>query len=147
MNDEEIKAIEYFKDDISYLEEELRCPNFEGRYITIRSTELEKLKVLLNLIEKQKAEIEFQKDINNIEKKRHKQTEKTLKGQLEKKDNIIDLMAEIIATLAVNSSIIQKQIEEKYCEFANSDEDCCWKTNKKCSDCVKEYIQKQVKEK
>lgn len=58
MKDEEIKAIEYFKDDISYLEEELKRPNFEGRYITIRSAELEKLRVLLNLIEKQKAEIE-----------------------------------------------------------------------------------------
>lgn len=125
MNDKEI--IEFWKDkqaiDIELLMNDL--PKF------------------IEIIEKQKAEIE-KKDITLkvCEEKLIKERQERIK-----KDKIINLMAEIIATLAVNSSIIQKQIKEKYCEFVNSDEDCCWKTNKKCSDCVKEYIQKQVKEK
>lgn len=75
MSEEERKAIEYFKDDINYLEEELKNPNFKGRYITIRSPELEKLKTLVNLIEKQQKEIEELKQ-NKIE---------TLKELLNKK--------------------------------------------------------------
>ena len=41
MNDEIKEIIEYFKDDIDFLEEELKYPNFKGRYITIRVKECE----------------------------------------------------------------------------------------------------------
>lgn len=58
LSEEEKKAIEYFKDDIEFLEEDLKNPNFLGRYITIRTKECNYLKILLNLIEKQQAEIE-----------------------------------------------------------------------------------------
>lgn len=50
MNDEIKEIIEYFKDDIDYLEEELKYPNFKGRYITIRDKECEYLRKLLNYI-------------------------------------------------------------------------------------------------
>ena len=56
MTEEENKAIEYFKDDINYLEEELKRPNFLGRFITIRDKECKMLKILLNLIEKLQKE-------------------------------------------------------------------------------------------
>ena len=51
---------------------------------------------LLNLLEKKDKEIQFQKEINKTEQDRHKQTEKSLKGQLKKKDKMIDLMGEKI---------------------------------------------------
>lgn len=50
------------------------------------------LRIALNLIEKQKAEIEFQKDINNTEKERHKQTEKSLKGIINKQNKEIETL-------------------------------------------------------
>jgi hypothetical protein len=50
MNDEIKEIIEYFKDDIDYLEEELKYPNFKGRYITIRDKECEYLRKLLDYI-------------------------------------------------------------------------------------------------
>ena len=33
---------------------------------------------------------------------------------------------------------------EDYCEFVNSNEDCCWKTNKDCTECLKEYLLNQI---
>ena len=50
MNNEIKEIIKYFKDDIDYLEEELKYPNFKGRYITIRDKECEYLRKLLDYI-------------------------------------------------------------------------------------------------
>ena len=64
--------------------------------------ELEKYKQLYNKITahdnmKKDKEIQFQKDINKTEKDRHKQAEKSMKGQIEKKDKMIDLTLEFLA--------------------------------------------------
>ena len=41
--------------------------------------------------------------------------------------------------------IIRNRIpKELYCEFYKSDEDLCWKTDKDCKDCIKEYFEKKV---
>lgn len=58
LSDEEKEAVEYFKDDINYLEDALNHPNFLGHFITIRDKEFQMLKILVNLIEKQSKEIE-----------------------------------------------------------------------------------------
>lgn len=51
MKDDEIKEIlDYFKDDIEFLEKELKNPNFVGRFITIKDKEYNYLKILLNYI-------------------------------------------------------------------------------------------------
>ena len=50
MNDEIKEILNYFKDDIEFLEKELINTNFLGRYITIRDKECGYLKKLLDYI-------------------------------------------------------------------------------------------------
>ena len=50
----------------------------------------EAIRELLNMLEEKDKEMEFQKDINKIEKDRHKKTEKSLKGQIIKQNKIIE---------------------------------------------------------
>lgn len=45
---------------------------------------------LQNMLKEKDEMIEFQKDINKIEKDRHKKTEKSLKGQIIKQNKIIE---------------------------------------------------------
>lgn len=52
------------------------------------------VETVLNLSEKKDKEIQYQKEINKTEQERHKQTEKSLKGQLKKKDKMIDEIQE-----------------------------------------------------
>ena len=62
LSDEEKETVEYFKDDINYLEDALNHPNFLCHFITIRDKEFQMLKILVNLIEKQSKEIEELKE-------------------------------------------------------------------------------------
>lgn len=48
------------------------------------------IRELLNTLKEKDEMIEFQKDINKIEKDRHKKTEKSLKGQIIKNNKIIE---------------------------------------------------------
>lgn len=68
----------------------------------------------------------------------------TVLSELEKKEAIINEMTNIISAIMTGITAIQNQFEEEYCEFIKSDEDCCWKTEKKCTDCIKEYFTKKV---
>ena len=67
----------------------------------------------------------------------------TVLSELEKKEAIINEMANIISAIMTGITAIQNQFEEEYCEFIKSDEDCCWKTEKKCTDCIKDYFTKK----
>ena len=66
--------------------------------------------------------------------------------KLEKKEKIIDLMADAMAMIMTDIKVVRKQFEKQYCEFITSDEDCCWKTSIECSDCIKQYFEKKVGE-
>ena len=89
-------------------------------------------------------EIEFQKDINKIEKDRHKKTEKSLKGQIIKQNKIIeklekeaqryfeenikiykqiDLMAETIRKLAISLANYKGSYNEETFHFTGKIED------------------------
>lgn len=57
--------------------------------------------------------------------------------EIKKKDEVINEMSKY-----VNSPL--RIPEEEYCEFYHSDEDCCWKTDKDCKDCIKEYFTNKV---
>lgn len=70
----------------------------------------------------------------------------TVLSTLEEKDKIIDLMAEMISIYDLDIPTLQKQQKERYCEFIKSDEDCCWKTDKTCADCIKQYFENEAKE-
>lgn len=64
--------------------------------------------------------------------------------ELEKKDKMIDSMADQMGAICTGIPVIIKQFEKCYCEFMNTDEDCCWKTDKECSDCIKEYFKMET---
>lgn len=65
--------------------------------------------------------------------------------EIEEKDKQIDLMAKTISLIYSGVDLVKRKIEESYCEFLNSNEDCCWKTDKHCKDCVKQYFEKLAK--
>lgn len=124
MNEEEKKAVEDLRKTIDYYNSKFK-ENEKITTVLIDNFDVNNLFILLNLIQNQKAEIEqlkiagngielllkqkvaemekkdkeikYQKEINKTEQDRHKQTEKSLKGQLQKKDKMIDLMAERLA--------------------------------------------------
>lgn len=74
------------------------------------------------------------------------QNEVTLKdAELDKKDKAIDGMSMTMSALCTGLTVVREQFEKQYCEFIKSDEDCCWKTDKECADCIKEYFYNKVK--
>lgn len=66
--------------------------NIDKKYINTKNSNA--IETVLNLLEKKDKEIQYQKEINKTEQERHKQTEKSLKGQFKKKDKIIDEIQE-----------------------------------------------------
>ena len=56
----------------------------------------------------------------------------------------IDLMADTLSAICTGLSSIREQFEKSYCEFINSDEDCCWKTDMTCKDCIKQYFERKL---
>ena len=66
--------------------------------------------------------------------------------ELEKKKRQIDLMATTLSAICTGISTVREQFEKEYCEFMNCDEDCCWKTDTSCKDCIKQYIERKSKE-
>lgn len=61
------------------------------------------------------------------------------------KDKLINEMANTMSAICTGIVTIREQFEKQYCEFITSDEDCCWKTDKSCADCIKEYFEKRCK--
>ena len=66
--------------------------------------------------------------------------------ELKKKDKTINEMARKISELCTGLPVIIKQFQKEYCEFFTSDEDCCWKTNIECDDCIKKYFERKVED-
>ncbi len=96
------------------------------------------------MLEEKDKEMEFQKDINKIEKDRHKKTEKSLKGQIIKnnkiieklekesqkyfeeiikQDRVIDLMAETIRKLAISLANYRCSYNEENIHFTGNIKD------------------------
>ena len=126
MNEEEKKAIERLNE---ILREWQKIINIEDK--TEREIEMslymedmpfEEIKTALNLINK-------------------------LQKENKEKDKQIDLMAEALSAVCTGISSVREQLEKCYCEFINSNEDCCWKTDRDCKDCIFEYFEKLAKEK
>ena len=89
-----------------------------------------------------------QEGINSLMQSRKKWKNRyyKIRKQLREKEKIIDLMAEAISFIDTDIEVIQNQVKEQYCEFIKSDDNCCWKTNKFCVDCIKQYFEKRAKE-
>ena len=91
-------------------------------------------------LEKKDKEIQFQKEINKTEQDRHKQTEKSLKGQLKKKDKIINELEDIF----YNYQLCEYELTDctyRKCEYIADDE------NPPCKECIKQYFENKTKEK
>lgn len=72
------------------------------------------LETVLNMLKEKDKEIQFQKDINKQEKDRHKQAEKSLKGQIKKKDEELKMYKELkdIANSKVTDLVKLKQYDD-----------------------------------
>lgn len=64
---------------------------------------------------------------------------------IDERDKIIDEMANTMSAICTGIVVVREQFEKQYCEFITSNEDCCWKTDKSCADCIKEYFEERCK--
>lgn len=111
----EEESIETFKSWLEYNKKNKNILREADTIIAVQET-------ILNLIQKLQEE--------NLD----------VKKEVEKKDKIIDLMAEAISAICTDITSIRELFEKSYCEFINSGEDCCWKTDKTCKDCIIQYF-------
>lgn len=119
INEEEKKAIEIVK-KIKNIKFNVTSSFYSSGTISLSIEEKEAIETALNLITK-------------------------LQKENEEKEKQIDLMAEEISAICTGISSVREQLEKNYCEFINSDKDCCWKTDKSCKDCIFEYFEKLAK--
>lgn len=113
----------------------------------------EDIETVLNMLKEKDAEIEKYKklladnlarELNNSIKAKEKadtdldDLDKGWKVELEKKDKMIDLMAEYISDLDIDEDICKKQSDNN-CDDINREVEC--------KECIKQYFEKQVKEK
>lgn len=46
----------------------------------------------------------------------------------------------------IDIKVVKSQFEKEYCDFINSNEECCWKTDSDCTDCIKQYFERKVED-
>ena len=129
--EEAIKMIEIIVDECKL---ENKRKGYEGTYYDGDTPiPYKEYEIILNMLKAKDKEIQFQKDINKTEKDRHKQAEKSMKGQIEKKDKMIDLMAEWISERCLYI--------DNYGNSCEIIQDSCNKRNN-CKDCIKQYFER-----
>lgn len=137
----EEKTIERLKDLIHTCDTGIKE---HGEYDDFFKEDKEAIKTVLNMLKEKDKEIEFQKNINKIEKDRHKKTEKSLKGQIIKNNKIIeklekeaqkyfeeiikqdremDLMAETIRKLTISLANYRGSYNEETFNFTGNIKD------------------------
>lgn len=131
MNEEEKQAIKYFYNLRATIDESNMLFD-EDINVKCGKETIKQITAILNLLEKKDKEIQYQKEINKTEQNRHKQTEKSLKGQLQKKDKMIDLMVEEFKKIFS---------EGEPCDL---DHEMECKKYKECKDCIKQYFERKV---
>ena len=102
------------------------------------------VRTVLNMLKEKDEEIQFQKDINKTEKDRHKQAEKSLKGHIEKKDKMIDLLVNKLnqnCKVFENSEI--KEIVEIYEKIKSTSNLRGIEVRKEC---IKQYFERKVED-
>lgn len=144
-----IEILKCFKDNKiqrDKLEIDNRCGGWKiGKLY--KSLELDiAIETVLSMLKEKDEQIEEYRKIGLRTHKQQVQTKKSLKGIINNQNKIIDLMAETINFIGIDIKTIQRQIKEQYCDYIKSDVDCCWKTDKNCTDCIKEYFENKAKE-
>ena len=133
LSEEEKKAIKYFYNLRATIDESNMLFD-EDINVKCGKETIKQITTILNIIETQQKEIEFKEDIIKQKKKEYNQTKKALKGQIAKKDRIIDLMATHIGEIDTTEDMCIEDIEEVDCDLID----------RKCKDCVKEYFEKKI---
>lgn len=133
MTKEQKEAIEMLED--------IKNNTWTTKYIM--SSDSAKAETVLSMLKEKDKEIEFQKDIRNTEKNRHKKTEKSLKGiinkqntelaeknaEIEKLNRQIDLMAEEI-----------NETDRGYTDYCEMKIEC----DRNCKECIKQYFERKA---
>lgn len=129
------------------------------------------IQIILNLITKLQKENEELK-LDNLEKKRilevfddRKYRKKYLKERRKEEPDLlypdgdeiykryyeqkkqIDFLSSKLSDVCTGIPQIIEQVHKEYCELMNGNEDCCYKEDKDCQDCVREYSEIKAKEK
>ena len=139
----------------------IRIDFFDSKYKDVHTDDeleekYEALGDVLNMLKENSAEIE-QKNTELAEKsaeiEKYKYLyQKALDNTIEAdRENIqlkkqIDLMATTLSAICTGLSTVRDHFEKEYCEFINSDKDCCWKTDTSCKDCIKQYFERKVRD-
>lgn len=139
------QAIENLEEIIELAKDEIN-QNDKNITATLDLTDLKSLETVLSMLKEKNEQIEEYRKIGLRTHKQQVQTKKSLKGIINNQKKIIDLMAETINFIDIDIKTIQRQIKEQYCDYIKSDVDCCWKTDKNCTDCIKEYFENKAKE-
>ena len=110
MSEEELKAIEDLKKTINYYDKKFK-DNERITSVLVDNFDVNNLYILLNLVKKQQEEIEFKNDIIKHKDKVYETTKKSLKGQIAKKDKMIDLI--------LNTFIEEVELDRYYKVYEN----------------------------
>ena len=142
LSEDEREAIERLKAQLNFWKKQ-----------NIKNSDCE---IILNLITKlQKENVEKDKEIEKLKADNKKawklnanMTQRHLSDifKIKKKDKQIDLMATTLSAICTGLSTVRDHFEKAYCEFINSNKDCCWKTDTSCKDCIKQYFERKVSE-
>ena len=139
MTKEQEKAIEILED--------IKNNTWTTKYIM--SSDSKKAETVLNMLKEKDKEIEKLKaDNKKAWKLNANMTQRHLSDifKIKKKDKQIDLMATTLSAICTGLSTVRDHFEKEYCEFINSDKDCCWKTDTSCKDCIKQYFERKVRD-
>mgnify|MGYP003371943088 FL=1 len=158
------KHINYFKEQIKFIEE-IDCDYYDEEY-ELYKNRVKQFETVLNILKEKDKEIEFQKDINKIEKDRNKKTEKSLKGQIIKNNKTIEKLEKEVQrhfeTTIIQAKNFSRKLDIKdkiidematYIATLDIEEDICEKTKNEhcdkmnfgeCEDCIKQYFERKV---
>lgn len=138
------KDIEVLKNLIDYYNSD----EFD-EYEALSYSEINALEHLIQAYKEQQAELEKREHEHRDLELKYEQNLKFLKHfrkELNKKDKIIDKMSKTIGIVMTDIKVVKSQFEKEYCDFINSNEECCWKTDSDCTDCIKQYFERKVED-
>lgn len=110
------------------------------------------VKNVLNMLKEKDSEIQFQKDINKQEKDRHKQAEKSLKGQIKKLNIELKIVDDECSRLE-RKEVKQDKMIDLYIDelVTNMFDRCCQECCRECEkdkdtlrNCTKQYFERKV---
>ena len=139
LSEEEKEAIEILENEKSNLYV-LTQTKFTTCTLEQAKAKRKAINTVLNLITKLRQENE---ELTTALSKQSKDIGNYL-VELQQKDKQINMLTSKLSDVCTGIDVIREQFKKEYCEFINSDEDCCWKTDKNCQDCIKQYFERKT---